>query len=216
MTSMSMMLEVNDDASSPEFTPEMLFYTVPNVIAAVASMTRNIEAKLTYVNHKYGKTLAELRPNFAWASTERIKATWEASTQYFRATQWSKKIKRHFKSRFPGANVERINEVVSTDTASLETDWRSDGISGHGGAIGFQLFVGNESRHLAVYPVQTDGEFPAALGEYIRTHRAPNKLFRGKRNPAQPPLPELEYCRTRNPRCEKGYGTGHERDNYPV
>jgi hypothetical protein len=170
-------MEENDDASSPEFAPEIPFYTVPNVIAAVASVTRDIEAKLTYVEHKYGKTLEELRPNFAWASTERIKATLEASTQFFRATQWSKKIKRHFKSRFPGANVERINEVVSTDTAFLEIDGQSDGISGHGGAIGFQLFVGNESRHLAVYPVQTDGEFPAALGEYIRTHGAPNKLF---------------------------------------
>jgi hypothetical protein len=143
----------------------------------VASITRNIDAKLTYVEHKYGKTLEELRPNFAWASTERIKASLEASTQYFRATQWSKKIKRHFKSRFPGANVERINETVCTDTAFIETDGQSDGIAGHGGAIGFQLFVGDESRHLAVYPVRTDGDFPAVLGEYIRTHDAPRRLF---------------------------------------
>jgi hypothetical protein len=170
-------LDGDDDASGPEITAENPFYTVPNVIAAVASVTRNIEAKLTYVEHKYGKTLEELRPNFAWASTERIKASLEASTQFFRATQWSKKIKRHFKSRFPGANVERINEVVCTDTAFLETDGQSDGISGHGGAIGFQLFVGNESRHLAVYPVRTDSDFPAVLGEYIRTHGAPTKLF---------------------------------------
>jgi hypothetical protein len=118
------------------------------------------------VEHKYGKTLDQLRPNFAWASTDRVKATLEASTQFFRATQWSKKIKQHFKSRFPGANMEQINEVVSTDTAYINIDRRSDGISGHGGACGFQLFAGNESRHLAVYPVQTDGAFPAVLDEW--------------------------------------------------
>jgi hypothetical protein len=148
---------------------------VPNVIAAVASVTGNIEAKLTHVEHKYGKMLEQLRPNFAWASTDRVKATLEASTQFFRATQWSKKIKRHFKSRFPGANVERINEVVSTNMAYLDIDGQSDGIVAM--ACGFQLFAGNESCHLAVYPVQTDGAFPAILGEYIRTHGTPNKLF---------------------------------------
>jgi hypothetical protein len=73
--------------------------------------------------------------------------------------------------------VERINETVCADTAFLETDGQSDGIAGHGGAIGFQLFVGDESRHLAVYPVRTDGDFPAVLAEYIRTHGAPRRLF---------------------------------------
>jgi hypothetical protein len=66
------------------------FTMIPNVIAALASVTRNLEAKLTHVEHKYGKTLDQLRPHFAWASTNRVKATMEASTQFFRATQWSK------------------------------------------------------------------------------------------------------------------------------
>jgi hypothetical protein len=63
------------------------FTMIPNVMAAVTSVTRTIEAKLTHVEHKYGKTLDQLRPHFAWASTDRVKATLEASTQFFRATQ---------------------------------------------------------------------------------------------------------------------------------
>ena len=150
---------------------------VPNVLAAVAVMCRKVEAKLTHVEHKYGKTLEELRPHFAWASTERIKATIDASTQLYRATQWAKKIKRHFRSRFPGANVERIHETVCTDTAFMEVKGAADGITGHGGAIGFQLYVGHDTRHMTVYPVQTDGEFPKTLEDYIRMHGAPAKLY---------------------------------------
>jgi hypothetical protein len=126
---------------------------------------------------EYGKTLDEFRPNFGFASTDRIKATIEASTQFYRAHEWTKKIKRHYKSRFPGANVERVNETVSMDTAYMEVKATADGITGHGGALGFQLFVGNESKHLAVYLVKTDGEFPRCLGEYTRTHGAAKKMF---------------------------------------
>jgi hypothetical protein len=38
----------DDGASGPDITNENPFYTVPNVIAAVASVTRDIDAKLTY------------------------------------------------------------------------------------------------------------------------------------------------------------------------
>jgi hypothetical protein len=59
-----------DDKEKREYL-ETPFCMVPNVIAAMASVTRNIEAKLTHVEHKYGKTLEQLRPNFVWASTDR-------------------------------------------------------------------------------------------------------------------------------------------------
>jgi hypothetical protein len=136
-----------------------LYTTIPNVVASFASLCGvGYEANKTYLEHKYGKTLEEFRPNFGFIAPDRVKATIEASTQFFRAHQWSKKIKRHFKSRFPGANVERVNETVSTDTAYMEVKGAADGITGHGGAMGFQLFVGNESKHLAVYTLKTDGE----------------------------------------------------------
>jgi hypothetical protein len=66
---------------------------------------------------------------------------------------------------------------VCTDTAFMEIKGAADGITGHGGAIGFQLYVGHDSRHMAVYPVQTDGDFPKTLEDYIRMHGAPAKLY---------------------------------------
>jgi hypothetical protein len=150
---------------------------VPNVMSAVACFNRKIDAKLTHVEHKYGKTLEQLRPNFAWASIESIKNTLDASTQFYRATQWTKKIKRHYKSRFPGANIDQINETVCTDTAFMEETGRADGIAGHSGSVGFQIFVGNETKHIAVYTVQTDGDYPKVIREYIRAHGAPKKVF---------------------------------------
>jgi hypothetical protein len=59
----------------------------------------------------------------------------------------------------------------------MEHPGHADGITGHGGALGFQLFVGMDSKHLEAYPVQTDGSFPNVLADYIRMHRAPTKLF---------------------------------------
>jgi hypothetical protein len=140
-------LELQSDASSSDSTTIISNSSfdvpalIPNVITAVASVCRSVEAKMTHVEHKYGKTLEQLRPHFAWASADRVKASLEASTQLYRATQWARKIKRHFKSRFPGANVERIKETVSTDTAYMDVKGRADGITGHGGAQGFQIFV---------------------------------------------------------------------------
>jgi hypothetical protein len=120
--------------------------SVPNVIEAVASVTQSVTVKLTYVEHKYGKTIEQLRPNFVWASTDRVKASLEASTQFYQAHQWSKRLKRHYKSRFPGANVTRVNETVCTDTAYMDHAGQADGILGHGGAKGFQLFVGHDTN----------------------------------------------------------------------
>jgi hypothetical protein len=136
---------------------------IPSVIGAVASVCQSLQAKLSYVEHKYGRTLEQLRPNFVWASTDRVKASLEASTQFYRTSQWSKNLKQHYKSRFPGANVTRVNETVCTDTAYMEEAGQLDGISGHGGAKGYQLFVGHDTKHLAVYPIQTDGSFPEVL-----------------------------------------------------
>jgi hypothetical protein len=59
----------------------------------------------------------------------------------------------------------------------MQVNGRVDGIPGHSGAIGFQLFVGHDTKHLAVFPVKTDGAFPETLEEYICMHGAPQKLF---------------------------------------
>jgi hypothetical protein len=73
--------------------------------------------------------------------------------------------------------VTRVKENVCTDTVFMQVYGQADGIPGHSGAIGFQLFVGHDTKHLAVFPVKTDGAFPETLEEYICMHGAPQKLF---------------------------------------
>jgi hypothetical protein len=153
-----------------------MFQPMANITQVMTHLCQyTYQAKKTWLEHKYSKTIEELRPHFAFVSTDQIKATIEALTQFYRASQWSKKLKRHFKSRFPGANVNQINENVCSDTAYMETKGAADGITGHGGALGFQCFVGHDSKHLAVYMVKTDKAYPICLEEYIRTHGAPKR-----------------------------------------
>ena len=53
--------------------------------------------------------LDALKPNFGWVSKDRIKDTLDKTTQHYQA---EKRIpmRKHFKSRFPGANVPHLAE----------------------------------------------------------------------------------------------------------
>jgi hypothetical protein len=56
-------IENDDPVNWVEEHLEMMdepFSSVPNVMAAVACFTWNIDAKLTHVEHKYGKTIKQL------------------------------------------------------------------------------------------------------------------------------------------------------------
>ena len=56
-----------------------------------------------------------LRPLFGWCPTTRIRDTLRCTTQWYKA-EGRLPMRRHFKSRFPGANVPRREEMVATDT----------------------------------------------------------------------------------------------------
>jgi hypothetical protein len=43
-------------------------------------------------------------------------------------------MRKHFKTRFPAANVNRLDETVATDTFFADAPAHDDGIMGHGGA----------------------------------------------------------------------------------
>ena len=81
--------------------------------------------------------LDSLRPNFGWLPRDRIKATLGATTQHYKATIHHP-FRKHFKSRFPAANVRRLPEWVSTDTIFSDTPAHDDGIPGHGEQYGEQ------------------------------------------------------------------------------
>ncbi len=61
-----------------------------------------------------------LRPYLGWINLERIQETLRNTSQWFRAdSRWP--LRRHFKTRFPAANVPRLNEAVATDTFFADT-----------------------------------------------------------------------------------------------
>ena len=120
--------------------------------------------------------LEALRPNFAWIPKERIAATLKNTTQFYRAEE-RYPMRRHFRTRFPGANVNRLAEVVATDTMFSDVPALDDGIPGHGGCNMVQLYVGTESRFVAVYPMGSKAAMPKTLMQFIAECGAPLELF---------------------------------------
>ena len=112
-----------------------------------------------------------LRPNFGWVPTDRIKATLDKTTQYYRATVHYP-FRKHFKSRFPAANVRRLNEWFSTDTIFSDTPAHDDGIPGHGGCCMLQLYGGIDSHFLAGYPLASESHMSETLEDFLRDHGA--------------------------------------------
>ena len=121
-----------------------------------------------------------LQPHFAWLPVDKVKATLAATTQWYKAEQ-RLPMRKHYKSRFPAANVDRLNEglneVVATDTFFSSTEAHDDGIMGHGGATMAQLYVGTTSHITAVFPMSSESQMSNTLLDFIRLHGAPNMLF---------------------------------------
>jgi hypothetical protein len=84
---------------------------------------------------------------------------------------------KHFKSRFPDANITHLNEAVATDTFFFDTPALDDGIMGHGETTMIQLFCGCKSILIAVYPMLSEKNISGTLEDFIRHYGAPNALF---------------------------------------
>lgn len=120
--------------------------------------------------------LNALRPHFAWMPVERIRKTLEQTTQFFRATI-NYPFRKHYKTRFPAANVNRLNEWFCTDTWFSDDEAHDDGIPGHGGTTMLQIFVGRESKFTRGYPMRSESEVSRAFENLIRDTGAPIGLF---------------------------------------
>ena len=115
--------------------------------------------------------LDTLRPNFGWIPVDRIRATLNATTQYYRAAVHHP-FRKHFRSRFPAANVTRLPEWFSTDTIFSDIPALDDGIAGHGGSTMLQVYRGVSSHFFAVYPMSTESQVASTLEDFIRDHGA--------------------------------------------
>ena len=112
-----------------------------------------------------------LRPNFGWVSKERIRRTLEQTTQYYRAANYYP-FRKHFRSRFPAANVRRIPEWFAMDTYFANEPAADDGITGHGGCTMAQLYGGVDSHFLKLVPMRSESDIPKTLQDFIRDHGA--------------------------------------------
>jgi hypothetical protein len=86
-------------------------------------------------------------------------------------------LSKHFKSRFPAANISRLNDTVATDTFFSEIAAHDNGIMGHGGTTMFQLYCGCKSLLIVGYATKTDDEIASTIENFICHHGAPNALF---------------------------------------
>jgi hypothetical protein len=106
-----------------------------------------------------------LRPNFGWAFLEIIKKTFAKTTQFFH-NMYRLPLCKHFKSRFPGANVGRRNEAVAMDTYFSDTP-----------AIGTtvkmaQIYVGRKTLVTDVYPMTSEKQIPSTFEHNIQDRGA--------------------------------------------
>ena len=119
--------------------------------------------------------LDALLPNFGWVGKERIRDTLAKTTQHYQANKrvpmW-----KHFKSRFPAANVRHLPEWYSTDTFISDMPASDDGIPGHGGCKLLQVYSGLDSELLSAYPMSSEHELPNTLRDFIREYGAMEDL----------------------------------------
>jgi hypothetical protein len=120
--------------------------------------------------------LEALRPNFGWLPIERIKKTIQATTQFAR-TLPRYPFHKHYRTRWPAANVDRWNKDVATDTFFSDTPAHDDGIFGHSGCTMAQIYIGKRSSKTVAYGMKSESQMPNTLEDLIRKHGAPNCLF---------------------------------------
>ena len=117
-----------------------------------------------------------LKPHFGFVPVGRIQHT-IANTSQFARMDTRLPLRKHFKSRFPAANISRLNDTVATDTFFSDVPAHDDGIMGHGGTTMLQLYCGCKSLLTAGYSMKTGDEMASTFENFIRQHGAPNALF---------------------------------------
>ena len=115
--------------------------------------------------------LEKLKLFFGWASTDKIKTMLDKTTQHYRGVMHFP-FRKHFKSRYPGANVPHLNKWMATDTFFNDTAM-DDGIPGHGGCTMMQIFYGLTSGTIHCYPMQSKKQVGQAFEDHICKVGAP-------------------------------------------
>lgn len=107
---------------------------------------------------------------FGFVSEKIMKETWKITTQ-LGCTDVRYPMRRHYKSRIAGANVNRLNETYSTDTMFAS-------VPAITGETCVQLFTGNQSTITVGYGMKREGEGLAALEQFVTEWGAPSGIRR--------------------------------------
>ena len=99
-----------------------------------------------------------------------MKMTWAITTQ-LGSIDVRYPMRRHFKSRLAGANVNRLHETFSTDTMFAS-------FTAIGGETCCQVYVGNTSTLTAVYGIIQEGEGLHTLEKFVLEWGAPDVIRR--------------------------------------
>ena len=190
-------LDESPDEGTDEYDPELEIFTC---LLDIADELKEPETPLlsvmrNFVNNK-NPDYEKLRPYFGWVPAKRIRETLKNTTQWYKA-EARFPLRKHYKTRFPAANVDRLNEKVATDTLISNTPALDDGIMGHGGATMAQIYVGCTSQITEGYPMSSESQMHSTLMDFIRDHGAPNILFSDKAK-AQIGHNVTEICRHYN------------------
>src|SRR4029079_2081679 len=111
--------EYGEDAWSELFTPRDLNIHAATIKAGGPDVYANFVGRPARSIIPSKLDLEALRPNFAWILKERIASTLKNTTQFYRAEE-RYLMRRHFRTRFPGANVNCLAETVAMDTMFSE------------------------------------------------------------------------------------------------
>ena len=99
-----------------------------------------------------------------------IKKTFAKSTQFF-CNMYRLPLHKHFKSRFPRANVGQRTEPVAMDTYFSDTP-------AIGGAVKMaQIFVGRKTLVTDVYPMLSESQIPCTLVHNIKDRGAMDTII---------------------------------------
>jgi len=134
--------------------------------------TKSIEAnKMPVQVKKKPIDYSQYRAHFLGVPIEKIKATFQATTQFATNVMAGNKILQTIKSPWPANNVRRRNEPVATDTIKAQVPAVDDG------STMAQLFIGRKSLVSDAYGVKTDAAFVNTLEDNIRQRGAMDKLI---------------------------------------
>ena len=111
-------------------------------------------------------------PFFLHVPVEKIRKTFQRTTQFSTNIISGNHIKQTLQSPFPAHNVRRRNEPVATDTVKADT-----AAVDSGGQRMAQIFVGRKSLVVDVYGMSTSAQMVNTLEDVIRHRGAPDKLI---------------------------------------